>query len=346
MADTRWDRDGDQLSNTGAVDLPSIPGTLLDPPPRNYDATRDKLDERHISAGVMFRTWHRFIVAKAPLLAAGTTYYLFLSAISLVAFAYGTIALIGADPLADWLTAALNNAFPGLIGADGVSPDALRSYGTTASILGLLVLAVAGTSSVFAANQSLHLIYGVSKDPRNIVLVRMRMLGVLLLLGPLVLLSFVPALLVTTFAEPIQDRLGLQSAWSVTLLSILTYGISLGMNFLVVYLALGWLGGVRPPAQPRRIGALAGAVVVELLKYAMAGIIAWSLSRPKYGAFAVPITIMLVLYLLSTALYASACLTAAIALKQAQDAAKAGTADAAVLTRQPESGGADSTAST
>lgn len=281
-----------------------------------------KLDDRHTAAGIGFRAWHRFVQAKAPLLAAGTTYYLFLSLISLVAAAYGTFALFGADQLSVWLTDALNEAFPGLIGVNGISPESIRNYGTAASITGLVVLAIAGTAAAYAANQSLHLIFGAPKDPRNIVVLRLRMLGMMLLLGPLILLSFVPSLLITTVSGPVEDWLGLESRLSQNLLWLSSVALSLCLNYLVIYLVIGWLGGICPPTRPRRIGAASGAVAVEVLKLTMANIISWSLSKPQYGAFAVPITIMLLLYLLSFALYVSACLTAAIAIKEAEDAAE------------------------
>jgi len=296
--------------------LPKIPGEALDPPPKVFDAAQQVLDERHAAAGVLFRAWHRFVFARAPLLTAGTTYYLFLSLISLVAFGYGLVALIGADQLSVWLTDALNSAFPGLVGDEALSPEDLRSYGTTASIGGLLVMGLAGTSSVNAASQSLHILYGAPKDPRNIALRRTRMFGQLILLGLLILLSFIPSVLISTLAEPLRDTLGVDASVNPSLILVVTLCIALTLNFVVLWLLLSRHGGIRPSKRAIRIGAGAGAVVIETVKYSTAGIIAWSLDKPQYGAFAVPITVMLVLYLLSMSLYASAALTAAVALKE------------------------------
>ncbi len=296
-----------------------IPGRPLDPPPRIFDATVQKLDDRHAAAGVGFRAWHRFVHARTPLLTAGTTYYLFLSLISVAAFAYGVVALLGADQFAAWLTVSLENAFPGLIGQEGISPEDIRGYGTTASIAGLVVMGFAGTSSVNAAYASLHVIYGAPKDPRNIVVRRSKMFGHLMILGPLVLLSFVPSLLVSTLAEPILDWLNIDTGSPRTGLVFLSVLVGILLNYSVLHVLLSRLGGIRPPERALRIGAITGAVVMEAMKYAMASIIAWSVGKPEYGAFAVPITFMLVLYLLSMTAYGSACLTAAIALKEADD---------------------------
>ena len=56
-----------------------------------------------------------------------------------------------------------------------------------------------------------------------------------------------------------------------------------------------------------------GAVVIEVLKQVMALLVGFVIDKPQYGALAAPIGIMFVLYLQSSALYAVASLTAALA---------------------------------
>jgi membrane protein len=338
VSDVHWTGadlpDDDEPSVTSAR-LPVIPGEELDPQPKVFDSAQQALDERHAAAGVMFRAWHRFVFARATLLAAGTSYFLFLSLISLAALGYGIAALFGADQLAVLLTEALDNAFPGLVGPEGISPEAIRGYGTTASIGGLVVMAFAGTSAVNAANQSLHVLYGAPKDPRNIVLLRLKMLAQLVLLGPLILLSFVPAVLVTALAEPLREALDLEGTVSANLLLLGSVLVAVVLNYFVLHFMLSRLGGVRPPQRALRIGAGSGAVLFEMLKYLMAYVIAWSLNKPEYGAFAIPITFLLVLYGAALALYAIGALTAAIALKQRDELH-----EAAGLARSSDNGSA------
>ena len=85
------------------------------------------------------------------------------------------------------------------------------------------------------------------------------------------------------------------------------------LNFVVVRLMLGRLGGIRPPRTPLIVGAAVGAVVIELLNQAMALLLSFVIDKPKYGALSAPIGIMFVLYLQAIALYAVASLTAALA---------------------------------
>lgn len=296
--------------------LVAIPGTVLDPQPKVYDNTQLLFDQQHSAAGLGFRAWHRFVYARATLLAAGTTYFLFLSVISLAALGYGLTALLGAEQLAEWLTKGLESAFPGLVGPDGISPESIRGYGTTASVGGLLIMGIAGTSSINAAYQSLHVLYGAPKDPRNIIVLRVKMLWQLALLGPLVLLSFIPAVVITALAEPVQEALNLEGTFAPNVLLFGSAIVALLLNYAVLRFMLGHLGGIRPPNRALQIGAITGAFLIEALKYGTASIIAWSVGKPEYGAFAVPITFLLVLYLLALALYAIGALTAAIALKE------------------------------
>lgn len=297
---------------------PPIPGPSTDPAPKSTPDTIRTLEGREGALGegigVGYRAFNRFSHSRASLLAAGTTYYIFFAMFSIVALAYGIAAAIGADSIADYLTEALNEAFPGLLDPAGVDPEQLRSVGQATSIVGIVGLLYGGSGSVVAARRALHLIYGAPKDPRNFVVARVRALGWLLVLGPLILLSFVASTVLTTLSDGTLDSLGIdwRAPW---LLSLMSIALTLAVNFLIVFLIISYLGGIKPQLRARLIGAGIGAVAIELLKWAMALILRFSLDKPQYGALAAPIGILLVLYLQSTALYGSAAVTAGIAEK-------------------------------
>ncbi len=297
---------------------PPIPGSSTDPEPKVAPDKIKELDEKEgllgEGIGVGYRAFNRFAHSRASLLAAGTTYYIFFAMFSIVALAYGIAAAIGADSIADYLTEGLNEAFPGLLDPAGVDPEQLRSVGQATSIVGIVGLLYGGAGSVVAARRALHLIYGAPKDPRNFVVARVRALGWLLVLGPLILLSFVASTVVTTFSDETLDALGID--WRApVLLALASIVLTLSVNFLIVFLLLSYLGGIKPSLRSRVIGSAVGAVAIEVLKWAMALILRFSLDKPQYGALAAPIGILLVLYLQCTALYGSAALTAGIAEK-------------------------------
>lgn len=294
---------------------PPIPGTPLDPPPKQVAQTVRKVEQRSGVAAGGYRAFLRFSFANASLLAAGTTYYVFLSIFAIVVFAFGVTALLGADQLAGTLTDALSNAFPGLVGSGGLDAEELRRVGQTTSVVGLLVLVYSASGAMVAASGSMHVIYGAPKDPRNFVHSRARLLGWMLVIAPLILLSFVPSLLVSGVAEPLLEAIGLDllSPW---LLLLASTAVSLCVSFLVMWLMLGVLGGIAPPPGARLIGAAVGAVSIEILKNVMSNVVSWAVAKPQYGAFAAPIAVLLVLYLQCLVLYASASLTAGIAEQQ------------------------------
>jgi membrane protein len=296
---------------------PPVPGEPIDPPPKSAPDLVRRFEGSGNAAGhavgVGYRAMLRFSHAKAGLLAAGTTYYLFLAVFSIVAFAYGVVAIFGADHLASYLTDALSQAFPGLVSEKGIDPQTLRSVGRATSIVGLLALLWAGGAAMAAASSSFHQLYGAPPDPRNFAKARLRLLGWMLLFLPLVGASYTASTVVANYAGPVLDWIGLDSAVGRFLLLALAGTLALAVDFLILYLLLSHLGGIRPAEQARRTGALVGAVLVELLKYFMAVIIGFSVNKPQYGALAAPIGILLVLYLQCTAVYGAAALTAGIA---------------------------------
>lgn len=298
---------------------PPIPGEVIDPPPKVAPGTVQKLEARDdalgTGVGVGFRAFTRFSHSKATLLAAGTTYYLFLAMFSVVAFAYGLTAALGAEQLASYVTEAVSEAFPGLLGEDGIDAAQLRAVGQATSIVGAVGLLYGGTGAVLAASRSLHAIYGAAKDPRNVVVARLRALGWLLVLAPLILLSFVASTFTANLADQALEALGIDWQGPGLLLSIGSLALTVVVNFLVVYLVIGSLGGIRPPRRARLVGAAVGAVAIEILKTAMALLVGFTIDKPQYGALAAPIGVLFVLYLQSVALYAAASLTAGIAEK-------------------------------
>lgn len=293
---------------------PPIPGKATDPPQKDPPAIVETIDEKSMVAGVAYRAFSRFSYAKATLLAAGTTYYLFLAMFALLAFAFGVAAAFGTEEFTVHLTDALHDALPGLVGSEGIDPAQLRAVGRSSSILGLVLLLYAGGGAMGAASGSMHLIYGAPPDPRNFVTSRARLLGLLVVIAPLILVSFAIPNLVASVTRN-ATNLVTSSAVPPVLVNLGALLVALVIDFVIMYVLLGVLGGIRPDRHARVIGAAIGAVVVGALKYFMGFIIAWSISKPQYGTFAMPITVLFVLYLLTLSLYGSASLSAGIADK-------------------------------
>ena len=294
-----------------------IPGDTVDPPARDLPERVLLLQSRAgavgTGAGVGLRTGIRFTHSRATLLAAGTTYYLFLAVFSALTLAYGLTAALGAERLSAYVTEAVSAAFPGLVGGSGIDPEQLRSIAQATSVVGAVGLLYGATGAVLAASRSLHAVYGAPNNTRDVVRLRLWALGWFLVLAPLVLLSFVSASFTADLSARLFDALGLSWGGPTLLLGAAALVLTLVLDFLVVHLMLGRLGGIRPARSPLLVGAAVGAVTIELLKQVMALLVGFVVDKPQYGALAAPIGIMFVLYLQSAALYLVASLTAALA---------------------------------
>ena len=304
-----------------APTLLPIPGDLVDPPAKDLPKRVRHLQSREGAVGtgasIGIRATNRFTGSRATLLAAGTTYYLFLALFSALTLAYGLTAALGAEQLSAYVTEAMSEAFPGLVGGSGIDPDELRSTAQATSIVGAVGLLYGATGSVLAASRSLHTVYGAPNNTRNLVRVRVWALGWFIVLAPLVLLSFVSASFTADLSARLLDALGLKWDGPTLLLAAAALVLTMVLNFLVMHLMLGRLGGIRPARTALLVGAGVGAVVIEVLKQVMALLVAFVIDKPQYGAFSAPIGIMFVLFLQSSALYLVASLTAALAEVQA-----------------------------
>jgi membrane protein len=291
---------------------PQIPGTPTDPPQPAVPALAHKLDATAVG-GVAYRAWQRYTHANVGLLAAGTGYYLTLALFSIAAFAYGVIAIVGADDLATRLTESLGEALPGLVGEEGIDPDQLRATGRTAGLVGLLLLLYSGLGAVNGASSSMHLVYGAPPDPRKLPRAKARQLLILVGIAPLIAVSFASVGLTSDLIRPVLEELGLDSGPVRLALSGAGLLVGFGVDLLVVWILLGVLGGIRPDPRPRLVAAAIGAVAIGVVKQLLDVIVSWAVDKPQYGAFAAPLAVLFILMLLAQVLYASAAIAAGIA---------------------------------
>jgi membrane protein len=290
---------------------PPIRGTSIDPPPKAVPRFAERLDATHVG-GAAYRSLRRYSYANVGLLANGTAYYLLLSLFALLAFAYGVIAVVGADALASTMTEALENAFPGVVGDDGIDPDQLRSTGRAAGIIGLLLLLYSSLGDVNGASSSMHLVFGAPPDPRSFPRAKARHLLLLTVVAPLILVSFASGTLASDLSRPLLEEVGLGGSAARMAISGLGLAVGYAVDVLILWILLGHLGGIRPPSRPRLVAALVGSVAVGVVKQLLDLIMQWALDKPQYGAFAAPIAVLFILQLLTLVLYSSACLAAGL----------------------------------
>lgn len=293
-------------------ELPPIGGRRIDPAPRSLTEPLKKVMSRNRLAGFGYRAFQRFSYAKATLLAAGTTYYVFLSIFAVTALGFGIATMLGSERLSSSISEAMAKAFPGLVETGGAEQQTQATVGQSLSVLGVAVLLYSSSAAMYATSRSIHNIYGAPKDPRNYVLARVRLVGWLLVLAPLAMASYVMSGAVSAFAKEIFDWLGATGVVAQSAIVIGGYAVALALDFLIIFLLLGHFGGIMPNLRARLVGAGIGAICIELLKFMLVSVVAWSLSDSKYGVFASTITALLVIYLQCLTVFICAAITAAL----------------------------------
>ncbi len=203
----------------------------------------------------------------------------------------------------------INAALPGLIGPEGVDPEQLKSVGSTVGLIGAAVLLYSAVSIVRAVDDGVRLIYGVQYDPRSFAVKTLRLLGYLLLLSPLVALSYVGssaaaglfrAPVLTGPAGPMGGSLAMVGAG-------LLVGILL--NSVVIMIIISRLGGVRPPRWRWRASLMAGTAL-EVVKVGATSFVAFTISNPRYLSFGSPVAMLLLFYAMASVVLIAAAFVA------------------------------------
>jgi uncharacterized BrkB/YihY/UPF0761 family membrane protein len=112
------------------------------------------------------------------------------------------------------------------------------------------------------------------------------------------------------FGQEVLEELGIDSPPTQALVLATALILTLALDVGIMWLVLTKLGGIRPARRATMVGAAVGAVAIGLLKVVLSTVVSWSLDKPEYGAFALPVAILVVLWFQSMALYGAASLTA------------------------------------
>jgi membrane protein len=92
----------------------------------------------------------------------------------------------------------------------------------------------------------------------------------------------------------ISDQIGIErDGWGAVLLRTAAFLIAVLADFLLLLYALTLLPGVQPTRRRLLVAALIGAVGFELLKLLLSGYMQGVAAKSMYGAFGVPVALLL-----------------------------------------------------
>lgn len=190
--------------------------------------------------------------------------------------------------LQDWVT----DQVPGI--ASSLDLDSLFGNASTVGVVALALLLVTGLNWIGNLRDCLRAVWDRDDTDENLFFSKAKDARLLAGLGGAALGSLVLSIVTTTASEKILKELGLASggigAW---LLKIAAFAAAVGAGVLILCYALTRLPGVSPPRREVVTAALAGAVGFELLKLLLSGYLSSVATKSIYGAFGVPVALVL-----------------------------------------------------
>ncbi|MFD4634280.1 YihY/virulence factor BrkB family protein [Streptomyces sp. NPDC058284] len=225
-------------------------------------------------------------------LAAAMTFISFLALFPLLTVAAAIAAATLSKKQQGTLENKISEQVPGI--SDQLNLDALvENAGTVGLIAGALLL-FTGIGWVGSMRECLRAVWELEDDEENPVLRKAKDAGVLIGLGGAGLASFAASALASTAVGWTADLLGVdEQGWGAVLLQVIAFAIAVLADFLLLLYVLTLLPGVQPHRRRLMTAALIGAAGFELLKLLLGGYMKGVASKNMYGAFGVPVALLL-----------------------------------------------------
>ncbi|MET7985581.1 MULTISPECIES: YihY/virulence factor BrkB family protein [unclassified Streptomyces] len=268
-----------------------------------------------------WRSYERLDRVKWTRLAAAMTFISFVALFPLLTVAAAVAAATLSAQQQKDLQDKLAEQVPGI--SDQLDIHSLvQNAGTIGLIAGVLLL-ITGIGWVGQMRDCLRAVWELPDGEENPLLRKLKDGGILVGLGGAVLLTIAVSTLASTAMGWSARHLGLdEHGWGTTLLQFVAFAVAVLADFLVLLYVLTLLPGVEPPRRRLIVAALIGAVGFELLKLLLSGYMRGVASKSMYGAFGVPIALLLWINFTSKLLLYSAAWTATRSKGQDRQAAR------------------------
>ncbi|MEU6364663.1 YihY/virulence factor BrkB family protein [Streptomyces sp. NPDC046931] len=245
-----------------------------------------------LTATHAWRSYERLDRVKWARLAAAMTFVSFVALFPLLTVA----AAIGAATLSveqqNKLQGKVAEQFPGI--SDQLDVHGLVQNAGTVGVIAGATLFLVGIGWVGQIRDCLRAVWELPDRGENPVLAKVKDGVVLVGLGGAVLVTIAISTVANALVDWMAGELGLDhGGWGSVLLRIAAFAVAVLADFLVLLYVLTLLPGVEPPRRRLLTSALIGAVGFELLKLLLSGYIQGVASKSMYGAFGVPVALLL-----------------------------------------------------
>ncbi|WP_329463448.1 YihY/virulence factor BrkB family protein [Streptomyces sp. NBC_01431] len=242
----------------------------------------------------LWRSYERLDRVVWSRLAAAITFISFLAIFPLITVSAAVTAALLSTAQVQQLQHTIAEQVPGI--SDQLDLQGLiDNAGTVGGVAGALLL-LTGIGWIGQMRGCLRVVWDMeeTEEGENPFLRKLKDAGVLMGLGAAGLASWGASSLGSTAVGWSADRLGIdQGGAGGVLLRVAAVAVAVLADFLLLLYVLTLLPGVSPPRRRLVVAALIGAVGFELLKMLLGGYIKGVAAKSMYGAFGVPIALLL-----------------------------------------------------
>ncbi|WP_239111933.1 YihY/virulence factor BrkB family protein [Streptomyces anulatus] len=247
-----------------------------------------RLMETHV-----WRSYERLDRVHWARLAAAITFISFLALFPLIAVGAAVAAALLSDEQVDTIKDKLADQVPGIsdqLGIDGLIANA----GTVGLVAGALLL-FTGVGWVGSMRECLRAVWELDDvQEANPVVAKVKDAVLLVGLGGAVLATVAVSSIGSVAVGRTADLIGIpEDGAGGVLLRVAALAVAVVADFLLLLYLLSLLPGVEPPRRRLVVAALLGAVGFELLKLLLGSYMREVAGKSMYGAFGVPIALLL-----------------------------------------------------
>ncbi|MET7456889.1 YihY/virulence factor BrkB family protein [Streptomyces sp. NPDC005574] len=239
-----------------------------------------------------WRSYERLDRVHWTRLAAAMTFTSFVALFPLLTVA----AAIGAATLSteqqNDLQDKIAEQVPGI--ADQLNIEGLVANAGAIGLIAGAVLLFTGIGWAGSTRECLRAVWELPDEEENPILRKVKDLGILVGLGGAVLVTLATSTVASALVGWIIRQLGVdEGGWGGVLLRTAAFLVAVLADFLLLLYVLTLLPGVEPHRRRLMVAALIGAVGFELLKLLLSGYMQGVAAKSMYGAFGVPVALLL-----------------------------------------------------
>ncbi|MEU5886620.1 YihY/virulence factor BrkB family protein [Streptomyces sp. NPDC047461] len=239
-----------------------------------------------------WRSYERLDRVKWTRLAAAMTFISFIALFPLLTVAAAVAAATLSTSQQKELQDKIADQVPGI--SDQLDIESLVANAGTIGLIAGAILLFTGIGWVGNVRECLRAVWELPDEEENPLLRKAKDAGVLFGLGGALLVTIAASTVGSAMVGWISDEIGIdREGWGAVLLRTAALLIAVLADFLMLLYVLTLLPGVQPTRRRLLVAALIGAVGFELLKLLLSGYMQGVASKSMYGAFGVPIALLL-----------------------------------------------------